>query len=186
MTDSGKKLIRKEIIARLKGQDKERQWAKSRIIQDKLFACEVFIQARVVMFYVSKDEEVDTHRMIKKALDIGKRVVVPYSVSETNQIIASELENPELDLELGIYGIYQPKKSALREIPVESIDLVIVPGVAFDKKNYRLGRGRGYYDRFLRKLNPGAYTIGICFDLQLVGDLPKDSHDLPVSRVITN
>ena len=71
-------------------------------------------------------------------------------------------------------------------VDAERIGLVIVPGVAFDIKNGRLGRGKGYYDRFLEKLPPGKTTIGLAFDFQIVKDLPKDSHDIPVSKVITD
>ena len=179
--------IRKEIFNRLRKQTKEEKSHKSKVIKKKLFSSGAFKKAGVVMFYVSRDEEVDTHRMIKEALKNGKRVVVPFSVIETNQIIASELIDPKKDLELGPYGVYQPKKgSSLRKIPLEEIDLVIVPGVAFDEKNNRLGRGKGYYDRFLKKLPPGTKTIGLCFDFQLKSYLPKHSHDFPVSKVISN
>lgn len=186
MTES-KEQIRKEILSRLKNQSKGERGRKSRLIEDKIFSSEMFKKADAVMFYVSRDEEVDTRRMIEDALRIGKRVAVPYSDSETNEIVASELVDPEKDLELSPLGIYQPKKdSSLREIPLREINLVIVPGVAFDRENKRLGRGKGYYDRFLRKLPPATITIGVCFDFQLIDRLPCDSHDFPVSKVITN
>ena len=178
--------IRKEIFNKLRKQNKEERALKSKAIEKRLFSSKGFSKASVVMFYVSREEEVDTHHMIEETLRNGKRVVIPFSVIETNQIIASELINLKEDLELGPYGIYQPKKTALRKIPLEKIDLVIVPGVAFDGENNRLGRGKGYYDRFLKKLPPETITIGLCFDFQLIDYLPKDSHDFPVSRVITN
>ncbi len=182
-----KEEIRKEILNELKKQKKEERRHKSEIIKKKLFSSERFKKARVVMFYVSRDEEVNTRGMIGDALKIGKKVVVPYSVSETKEIIASELIDARKDLELGPYGIYQPRKDThLRKIPLGEIDLVTVPGVAFDEKNNRLGRGKGYYDRFLKKLPPGIETIGLCFDFQLVNYLPQDSHDFPVSKVISN
>lgn len=177
--------IRKEIGSRLYNQDKEEKRVKSQIIKDKLFSSDILKKAHVVMFYVSKEEEVDTRRMIKDALETGKRVVVPYSLSETNEIIAAEIEGLK-DLEIGVYGIYQPRKKQLKRVPLSEINLAIVPGVAFDKQNHRLGRGKGYYDRFLKNLSSRTITIGICFDFQLVDNLPKETHDFPVSRVITN
>ncbi len=185
--DKLKEEIRKEIFSKLKKQEKEERAHKSQIIKKKLFSSGKFKKARVMMIYVSRDEEVNTRGMIDDALKIGKRVVVPYSVSETKEIIASELIDAKKDLELGPYGIYQPGKGAsFRKIPLDEIDLVIVPGVAFDEEKNRLGRGKGYYDRFLKKLPPGIETIGLCFDFQLVDYLPQDSHDFPVFRVITN
>ena len=181
-----KKEIRKEIIRRLGEQDSGERRAKSEAIKHRLFSSEAFNKANVVMFYVAKDEEVDTRHMIKDALGTGKTVAVPYSESETNQIIASVLKDPDEDLEIGPYGVFQPKKGSLRKISSDDIDLVIVPGVAFDGKKTRLGRGKGYYDRFLKKLLSRTTTIGICFDFQLLKDLPRNAHDFPVSEVITN
>ncbi|MDD5439716.1 MAG: 5-formyltetrahydrofolate cyclo-ligase [Candidatus Omnitrophica bacterium] len=177
--------IRKEILNRLTKQDRDERKRKSGMIRDKLFSLPCFAEAHVVMFYVSREEEVDTHRMIKEALRIGKDVVVPYSVIETQEIIPSRLEN-EGDLEKGPYGIEQPRREALRPVPLEEIDVVIVPGVAFDEKNNRLGRGKGYYDRFLKRLQPRTITLGLGFDFQHVKNLPRDSHDLPVKKVITD
>lgn len=181
-----KNSIRKEISGQLIGQTVHERERKSEVIRQKLLSERFFRDAHVVMFYVSAPEEVDTHRMIDEALKSGKRVVVPYCVKQTRDIIASELRDPASELESGVYGIYQPKKSALREIPLGEIDLVIVPGVAFDQKNGRLGRGKGYYDRFLKKLDPRTLTVGICFDFQYVNTLPSESHDSPVHKVITN
>ena len=87
-------------------------------------------------------------------------------------------------LERQHFGIFQPRAGHVREVPLEDIDLVIVPGVAFDKYNMRLGRGHGYYDRFLSSLPDRTKTIGLAFDFQVVENLPKDSHDIPVSRTI--
>ena len=178
--------IRKEILDKLRKQSASEKSRKDRIIEKRLFSCVEFKKSHAVMFYVSKEEEVNTHRMIKEALATGKRVAVPYSVSETRQIIASELKDPKKDLEIGPYGINQPRKDTLREMPLEDIDLVVVPGVAFDEKNNRLGRGKGYYDKFLKELSPGTLTIGLCFDFQIVKDLPKEAHDFPVLKVVTN
>jgi len=184
---NNKDTIRKEILERLRRQSKEEKRLKSDAVKNRLFSSEMFKKARAVMFYVSKEEEVDTHRMIDEALRIGKRVAVPYYVSETSEIKAKEIRDQRLDLELGPYGIYQPREDAsIGKIPIKEIDLVIVPGVAFDEKNNRLGRGKGCYDRFLRKLSPGTKTIGLCFDFQIVGNLPKDSSDFLVHKVISN
>lgn len=181
-----KKTIRKEILEKLYKQTLEEVRVKSEKIKNKLFSSNLFNKTHTVMFYVSRKEEVQTHRMIEEALEIGKRVVVPYSVVETNSIIASEISDPKKDLEKGPFNIYQPKKNNIRQVSLEEIDLVIVPGVAFDEKNYRLGRGKGYYDRFLKGLSGRGVAIGICFDFQRIIRIPIEPHDVPVSLVITN
>lgn len=158
---------------------------KSGIIKTKLFNEEEFKKAKVVMFYVSLADEVDTHSMIDEALEMGKRVCVPVILKEGKKLIASEIKDRVIDLESQHFGISQPKQGKMREIPLEDIDLVIVPGVAFDKKNLRLGRGHGYYDRFLCSLPRNTKTIGLAFDFQVVEDLPHEPHDIPVSKIIT-
>jgi 5-formyltetrahydrofolate cyclo-ligase len=178
-----KQNIRKEILGSLRRQTKEEAFEKSVIIKKKLFSLPEFEKAGYVMFYASKADEVKTDNMIDEALGMGKRVVLPYCAAGEN-IVPREITGRE-DLEKGIYGIYQPKRRDT-EVPLEKIDLVITPGVAFDRHNRRLGRGKGYYDKFLEKLPRGKKTIGLAFDFQIVEDLPEDPHDVPVSKVITN
>jgi len=185
ITFKNKDKARKEILTKLLTQSRGEREKKSAIISEKLLNLPGFAAARVVMFYVSREEEVDTRHMIREALRIGKNVVVPYSVIETHEIIPARLDS-ERDLEKGPYGIDQPGSDALRQVPIKEIDMVIVPGIAFDEENNRLGRGKGYYDRFLGRLDPRTATIGLGFDFQLVKEFPRDPHDLPVSMVITN
>jgi len=158
---------------------------KSAIIKDRLFNEEEFKRARVVMFYVSLQDEVDTFIMIDEALKAGKRIAVPVILKEEKRLIAGEIHNRLEDLESQHFGIYQPRQDRVKEVPLNDIDLVVVPGVAFDRKNIRLGRGHGYYDRFLSGLPKRTRTIGLAFDFQVMEDLPQDPHDVPVSKIIT-
>jgi 5-formyltetrahydrofolate cyclo-ligase len=177
--------IRKSIKRRLRELDPAVRAEKSAIIQEKLVSSEVFRKSRVVMFYVPLPEEVDTREAIKWALEQGKKVAVPYITSKEGVMIPSEIFSLE-DLESGPFGIYQPKTTMISKVPLEEIDLVVVPAIAFDRQNRRLGRGKGYYDRFLSdKACSGAVTVGLAFDLQVLQNLPSDEHDIPVSSVIT-
>jgi 5-formyltetrahydrofolate cyclo-ligase len=93
----------------------------------------------------------------------------------------------EEGLEAGPYGIKQPKLAQAQALADETLDMVVVPGVAFDKQNNRLGRGGGYYDRFLGSLSPRTVTVGLAFDFQIVDTLPfQEKHDVSVSRVLIN
>jgi 5-formyltetrahydrofolate cyclo-ligase len=181
-----KNKIRSHIKDKLNNHSELEKSEKSGIIKGKLFNEEAFREAKVVMFYVSLKDEVDTMSMIDEAIGIGKRVCVPVIIKEEKRLIAGEIKDRTADLEKQHFGIYQPKKGHVTEVPLEDIDLIVVPGIAFDKKNVRLGRGHGYYDRFLCAVPNKTRTIGLAFGFQVVEDLPQDSHDIPVWKTITS
>lgn len=180
-----KSRIRKEIKEKLNKQNDTQRLRKSKLIQKKLFQLAEFKRAEFVMFYVADENEVQTHSMIAEAQKIGKKILVPKILMREKRIIASVLENIEEELSPGPYGIKQPKSKYTREIPSEKIDLAVVPGLAFDKAGHRLGRGGGYYDKFLAGLPEDAARIGLAFDFQLLDDLPFLSHDISVTKVIS-
>jgi len=180
-----KRKIRKDISKAIRSYSGLEKSRNSAIIKKKLFSEEEFKKAKVVMFYVSLKDEVDTLPMIDEALEMGKRVCVPVIFKEDMRLIAGEIKDRVKDLEKQHFGIYQPRSDRVKEVPLEDIDLVVVPGVAFDRNNVRLGRGHGYYDRFLSGLPDKTKAIGLAFAFQIVEDLPKDPHDIPVSKLIT-
>ncbi|MFH1411402.1 MAG: 5-formyltetrahydrofolate cyclo-ligase [Candidatus Omnitrophota bacterium] len=181
-----KEELRKEIIRRLKDQDPALRDKRSRKIQERFLASEEFKACRTVMTYVSLTTEVDTSMINEEALRSGKRVAVPYLGPGEERIIASKLTAIK-DLEKGPFGICQPKKSRVEEVPPEEIDLVVVPAIAYDTDNMRLGRGKGFYDRFLAEKHLSRIpTVGLAFGFQVVEHLPSDPHDRPVFRVITD
>ena len=176
--------IRKHIKTIISSYSELEKAEKSGIIKNRLFNEEEFKKAKVVMFYVSLKDEVNTLSMIDEAIKAGKKVCVPVIIKEDKRLIAGEIEDRNKDLEKQHFGIYQPKSGKVKEVPLENIDLVVVPGIAFDRSNVRLGRGHGYYDRFLCALSNKTKTIGLAFDSQVVENLPKDSHDIPVWKTI--
>ena len=184
----GKKTeIRKEITGLLRDQSPELREERSGIIQNKLLSDGEFETSNTVMVYVSLPTEVSTYLIINTALELGKRVVVPYVNEISQTMISVEIASTE-DLVVGPYGIYQPKENLkTREISLKEIDLVIVPAIAFDKDNMRLGRGKGYYDKFLSSGELSSVrSIGLAFQFQILDEVPCDPHDRPVTKVITN
>ena len=180
---NAKETIRKEILHKLNNQAGEEALRKSRIIREKLISLPEFKKSSIVMLYASMHGEVATDEIIDEALRAGKRVALPRCTSQKT-IVPKEIKDKN-DLERSSFGILEPKKRK-KDIHLGEIDIVVVPGVAFDGNNSRLGRGGGYYDRFLKRLPRGTPSIGLAFDLQIVESLPQDSHDIPVSKVITN
>lgn len=180
-----KQLIRQKILKKLKKQKKEESRKRSLKIKKILFSQPQFLQADRIMFYISKESEVDTTSMIKDALRMGKKVIVPVTLVEKRKIIPSQVKDYKQELEIGRYGIYQPKRSFFRKVLLKDIDLVIVPGVAFDRTGNRLGRGGGYFDRFLAKIKKRNIPMfGLAFKCQVLKQLPVFAHDIPVTKLI--
>jgi len=173
--------IRSKILLRLKTQKEDTRDRKSRIIKEKLLRTKVFKKAKRVMFYIAFHGEVNTEEMIKEAKAKGKVVTVP--VCERNRIAIRPCRLEEhARLRRGPYGVREPaERKCLR---LKDLDLVIVPGVAFDKKGNRLGRGKGFYDRFLSRIPTDTPVIGLAFDFQILPVVPAAAHDVSVTKVL--
>lgn len=176
-----KRQIRSKILLRLKTQKEENRDRKSRLIKKKLFRTRVFKKAKFVMFYIAFDGEVNTEEMIKEARKLGKIVIVPVCKKNRITLRPSILED-STRLKKGPYGVCEP--ASQRPIPLNDLDLVIVPGIAFDAKGNRLGRGKGCYDRFLARLPQDTPTIGLAFDFQILPAVPAHTHDVNVDKTI--
>jgi len=173
--------IRSKIISKLKIHKEEDRKRKSRVIRNKLFRTPIFKKAKVVMFYISFGGEVETEEMIIGAKRLGKKVAVPVCVH--NRVILKPcLLAHKAKLEKGPYGICVP--TVKNYICIKDIDLVVVPGVAFDKEGRRLGRGKGCYDRFLENLPHNKTSIGLAFDFQILPSVPTTKSDMRVHKVI--
>lgn len=173
------------MLEKLRKQEKITKEKKGDIIKNRLFGLEEFKKAKTVMFYVSLDYEVGTKEMIKESLKMGKVVAVPVTVKKDKTILPSRVLNFEEELAPANFGILEPKQEFLRLISKEDLDLIVVPGLAFDKRGVRIGHGGGYYDRFLKQISPRTQTIGLAFDFQILNYLPTSRHDIPVSRVVS-
>ena len=140
-------------------------------------------EADTILMYHSLPDEVDTHSALDQLLAMGKKVLLPKVVSDTEMTIheytgADSLQPSEP------YGILEPTTPELSIINCQ-LSIAIVPGMAFDKQRHRLGRGKGYYDRFLSQI-PNIYKIGVCFPFQMLESIPSESTDVVMDEVITS
>lgn len=158
--------------------DEARQQA-SGIIFRYVEELEVFRQARVVACYCALPDEPPTARVIGRWLELGKRVVVPRVEGERMRFFVYD---PATQV-VGSFGIEEPGAEAVLCRP-EEIELMVVPGVAFTAVGDRMGRGRGYYDKYLAQSDFNALTIGVCYRHQLVDALPVEPHDIRLDEVI--
>ena len=156
---------------------------KSQRIKDQVFGLIEFRQAHTVLFYVSYGSEVATHEMIKECFTLGKAVVVPCTDTTKRTLALSELQRWG-DLGVGAYNIQEPRVECRCEVPMNKVDLIIVPGIAFDCHGHRIGHGMGYYDRLLSE-KVTATKVGLAFELQIVDAIPTERHDVSVDMIIT-
>ncbi|TDX47995.1 5-formyltetrahydrofolate cyclo-ligase [Orenia marismortui] len=157
---------------------------KSIEVKNKLFALEEFDSAQSIMLYVAFRNEVRTETMIKDCLDMGKKVIVPVTDIDNRELYLSELKDYDLELTQGSYGILEPESNYIRIVDLSEVDLVVLPGLAFDKRGNRLGYGGGYYDKLLAK-NSNLTKIAICFDFQIIANVVFDNHDIKMDKIIS-
>ncbi len=139
--------------------------------------------ADTILMYHSLPDEVDTHSALDQLLAMGKKVLLPKVVSDTEMTIHEYTGKDSLQPSEP-YGILEPTTSEL-SITNCQLSIAIVPGMAFDKQGHRLGRGKGYYDRFLSQI-PNIYKIGVCFPFQMLESIPSESTDVVMDEVITS
>ena len=179
-----KAAIRKQAHENRKNQeDKE---AVSIAIMNRFMELPEYDAARTVMFYVDVRDEVRTRQALPAALATGKRIVVPYCVDGELELFWLEVME---ELELGMYRILEPKNE-LRDVvhkrlQPEDLDLIMVPGVAFDKNGGRTGHGKGYYDKLLEHAKPETPLVALAFECQMFDEIPMDHHDIFMDKVVT-
>jgi len=145
-----------------------------------------FDAARAVMLYVDCGSEVRTQAIFDEAMGRGKTVVVPYCVGDDLHLFRLESLS---ELSAGAYDILEPRPALRgqsdRCVAPAVLDLVVVPGVAFDGRGSRLGQGKGFYDRFLKQVRRDTFLVAPAFECQMFDDVPILPHDVPVHRVVT-
>ena len=148
----------------------------------QLAAREEWRGARAVLVYAPRQDELDITELVDNAQMTGKIVALPQYDAGGGCYRACQLEGPLAELSAGRYGIPEPRVGCAR-IPMDQLDLALVPGVAFDLLGHRLGRGRGYYDRLLAAL--GACKCGVSFDEQVQAHIPVEPHDVVLNCILT-
>lgn len=178
-----KQELRKTILAKRNLLTTKEIEEKSLEIKKRLFGLLEFKEAILISFYISFRSEVQTHEMIKETLRFDKRVVVP--IVEREKILSlSELKDFDNEIEIGKFGILEPNLKYRREVNLSEVELVIVPGIIFDKNGNRIGYGGGYYDNLLSRMKCVPF-IGLAYELQIVPQVLAEGYDIPVHKIIT-
>jgi len=180
-----KNSIRKEILKKRDDIPQNIKNDKNEIIKKKLFSLHEFINAEVIFFYASFRSEVETHTMIKESLGMGKRVVLPKVLIDGHRVKLYEIQDIN-ELSPGHMGIPEPSFSNAYSLSIDEVNIIIIPGVAFDYSGNRLGYGGGYYDMLLAQRKMKAPIIALAYEEQLVDEIPSETHDIKIDMIVTD
>lgn len=202
-----KNFLRQKIITQRQELEPAVRQEKNKLILGNFVSVPIVQAAKVIMVYLDFRGEVETSGILQWGWDACKVMTAPVTLKQERKLVPVVIHTFD-ELRIGAYGIREPiaedqdfddrsewegmetgissgKKTAESGLSVESLDLVLVPGVAFDRRGGRLGYGGGYYDRFLPRLRSGTITIGLAYDLQLVEQVPTETHDVPLDLLVT-
>ncbi|EJP26135.1 5-formyltetrahydrofolate cyclo-ligase [Peptostreptococcaceae bacterium AS15] len=179
-----KKTLRKKILTERDKNSHDEIILKSSIIFDKITKTEIFENAKNIMTFVSFGSEVDTSKFISLCLSLGKNVSIPYVKDAKNSVMVASRLYDVNDLVKGYMDIPELPLEKLDEVDKTEIDIIITPCVCFDVNRYRVGYGKGFYDRFFIGCN--AVKIGVCFDECIVESIDIDQYDVAADMVVTD
>jgi 5-formyltetrahydrofolate cyclo-ligase len=158
----------------------------SRAIVERFMSLPEYAAAKTVMFYIDVRDEVRTRHALPEAIQGDKRIVIPYCVDGELELF--HLESMD-ELDVGMYKILEPKKQlreiATKRLQAEDLDLIMVPGVAFDRTGGRTGHGKGYYDKLLEHARTDTPLVALAFECQLFPEIPCEEHDIYMDKVVT-
>ena len=181
-----KREIRALLRQRLAAMSPQERHAGSLAIADRASATPEWHKAQTILLYLSLPDEVETRPLLEHALAQGKRLAVPKVINQKRREMAAVRAHSleEADLLAGLYGVRVPRGDDA-PIPPGEIDLAIVPGLGFCRRGVRIGRGLGYYDRYLSRPELRAVLCGLAFTAQVLDELPADQRDISVQMLVT-
>lgn len=185
-TGEKKREIISEISAVLEGFTSEVRSQKQKTVEERLFDFANFMEAKVVLLYLAKEDEVETRDIIERALSRGKVIVIPSFNRETSKTVLYKVENYPEDLIHGPDGWLVPDGTRCKTVPIDQIDIALIPGQAFDEKGGRIGVGDRFYDKFAQKLPITTRKVAIAFEEQVIGQVPTDSRNKYIDIIVTD
>lgn len=180
--DHTKADLRKQIRARLQGLSPATRQESSQALCARMVAQAAWAKAQSVLLFAPRADEPDVWPLLETALAAGKTVALPSFLPATNNYTARRISSPGHDIVIGKFGIREPADMS-PEMELNQLDLVLVPGVAFDTHGRRLGRGKGFYDRLLRDVR--GTKCGVAFEEQMMDAVPVESFDIPLNCILT-
>ncbi|WP_160683452.1 5-formyltetrahydrofolate cyclo-ligase [Clostridium sp. C2-6-12] len=182
-----KKILRKEVLEKRNNLDLDKKEEMDKEILKKFYETQYYREAKKIFIYISYASEINTKKIINKALKDNKKIYVPRTEFKTRNMDAVEITSLD-NLVQSTYGILEPSIEAPYIDPNE-LDLIVVPGVAFDRKGGRMGYGAGFYDRYFKKIKKEnknkIVKLALAYDLQMLDKVPMSEQDVPVDYILT-
>lgn len=186
LTQEAKAQVRRHALARRDAMTPDQRRRASAAIRDRLLALDVVADARTLLGFASFGTEVRLDPLLDERIAQGVGVFLPYIVQMTPPTLeVVRVTDLERDLVPGRMGIREPDPRGRRPARVDRLEVVIAPGVAFDRAGHRVGYGGGFYDRLLPRLRPGTPVLAVAFATQVTDAVPADAHDVPVDMIVT-
>jgi 5-formyltetrahydrofolate cyclo-ligase len=179
-----KKTCRGELVAWLDGLTDEEYGRKSGAACERLVGLREFKGSDVIMMFLSLSREIETKVAISAALEQGKTVVVPMVNWHDHSLLPTKLSSLDVEMESDRYGLRHPVRG--EHVRLEDINMIVVPGIGFDERGCRLGRGGGFYDRFLTADGSSWVTCGLAFEEQVSERVPIEEHDVGIEMLVTD
>jgi len=180
-----KKEIRNQVASKIADLSDEQLMEKELRIENRLFEFANFLEAGIALLYVNGKNEVSTQKILKRCYDYNKIVILPAFDADNMSIKLMKVDRPDKDLRVGQKGVLEPDPERCKIVPVDCIDIAVIPSIALDEKGARIGSGDGYYDRLIPELSITTRKVTLAIEEQLVQQVPMESHDKHVDIIIT-
>ena len=177
--------IRNRVVKAIQTLSAEEIVGKTSQIKNRLFGFANFLEANISLLYMPQQNVVDTKSIIQRCFDYRKIVALPAFNTEKYRMRLFKVDDIEANMTLGPRNIMEPDSERCKLIPIERIDIAIIPGVALDEKGGRIGSGEGYYDRFIGKLPITTRKVALSLECQIVQQVPMEAHDKYMDIIIT-
>jgi len=177
--------IRNRVVTAIQALSEEALAEKTSKIGNRLFEFANFLESNISLLYMPQQFAVDTTRIVQRCFDYRKIVALPAFDTEKHQMQLFKVDEFDADMRLGPRDILEPEPERCKVIPIERIDIAIIPGIALDEKGGRIGSGEGYYDRFIGKLPITTRKVALSLECQIVQQVPMESHDKFMDIIIT-
>jgi len=177
--------IRNQVASKIAALSDEQLAEKGMRIETRLFEFANFLEAGIALLYVNHQDEVPTQKILKRCYDYNKIVILPAFDTDNKTIKLMKVDHPDKDLKVGPRGSLEPDPERCKIVPVDCIDIAVIPSIALDEKGGRVGSGEGYYDRLIPDLSITTRKVTLAFEEQLFPQVPMESHDKHVDIIIT-